>query len=149
MKIIIKATNLKLNQAIESYVEKKIGSLEKFLKIFQNNKYYNDFFGKGKPKMEAWIEIGRSTLHHRKGAIFCAEAQMRLPKMSIRSEAKAEDLKTAITQVKDELQEELKKYKEKMTALTKRKDRAFKKELKLSPAAKPPLKSERIREEGI
>ena len=119
MKIIIKTTNLKLNQALKNFIEEKINSLEKFSNIFQKE-YLDSFFGKGKPKVEAWVEIGRTTLHHKKGPVFWAECQMHLPGKSIRSTAKSKDLKLSIIEVKDELQRELKEYKEKLTAKTKR-----------------------------
>jgi len=115
MKIIIKTKNLKLNQALKNFIEEKINSLEKFSKIFQNN-YYGDFFGKGKPRVEAWVEIGKESRHHQKGPYFLAECQMRFPKKSLRSVAESEDLKQAITEVKDELQRELKQYKTKLIA---------------------------------
>ena len=73
---------------------------------------------------------------------------MRFPKRSLRSTAEGEDLKLAITEVKDELQRQLKQYKEKITAQTKRGARVLKKELKLSPSARFYRKG-RIREEGI
>lgn len=112
MKIVIKATGIKLNRALKTYIQEKIGGLEKFVEIFQEKKYYNGFFGKGKPRVEAWVEIGRTTRHHYKGPVFRAEVQMRLPGKSLRAEAVREDLKLAIVEVKDELQRELKEYKE-------------------------------------
>ena len=148
MKIVIKTKNLKLNQALEEFIEKKINSLEKFSKIFYTEKYFDSFFGKGKPKIEAWMEVGKTTLHHKKGPVFYAECQMRFLKRSLRSTAQAENLKSAICEVKEELQRELKQYKEKLTALTKRRARVLKKELKLSPSARFYRKG-RIREEGI
>jgi len=150
MKIVIKATNLKLNQELINYIQEKIGSLEKFAKIFQSEKYYNSFFTKGKPRVEVWLEVGKTTRHHRKGDVFRAEAQMRLPGKSLRVESEREDLKLAITEVKDELQRELKQYKNKLTAQTKRKTRVLKKSFRLSPLAKfKKRKGERTREEGI
>ena len=148
MKIIIKTKNLKLNQELWQYIEEKINSLEKFSKIFYSQEYFNHYFGKGKPKVEAWVEIGKTTLHHKKGPYFWAECQMRLPKRSVRATAQADNLKSAITEVKDELQRQLKQYKEKLTAQTKRRARVLKKELKLSPLARFYRKG-RIREEGI
>jgi len=148
MKIIIKTKNLKLNQELLQYIEEKINSLEKFSKILYSEEYYNHFFTKGKPKIEAWVEIGKTTLHHRKGPFFWAECQMRFPKRSLRATAQAEDLKLTITEVKDKLQRELKQYKEKLTAQTKRRARVLKKELKLAPQARFWRKG-RIREEGI
>lgn len=118
MKIVIKTKNIKLTPSFKIYIEEKINSLEKFLKIFQSEKYYNHFFSKGKPRVEAWLEIGRESLHHQKGKVFWAECQMRFPGRSIRATARAEDLKIAINEIKDELQRELKQYKEKTISST-------------------------------
>jgi len=149
MKIVIQAKNLKLNQALEDYINEKLNPLEKFSKILYNEKkYYNHFFGKGKPRVEAWVEIGKTTRHHKKGPFFWAECQMRFPKRTLRSVAESDNIKQAITEVKDELQRELKQYKEKLISKTKRRDRVLKKELKLSPPARFYRKG-RIREEGI
>jgi len=148
VKTIIKTKNLKLNQALENFIEEKINDLEKFVNIFQSEKYFDHFFDKRKPKVEAWVEIGKETMHHKKGPVFWAECQMKFPKRSLRSTAKAEDLKLAITEVKDELQRELKQCKEKLTAQTKRGAMVFKKELKLSPLARF-YRRGRLREEGI
>ena len=121
MKIVIQAKNIKLNQALEDYINEKLNSLEKFVKVLYNEKYYDHFFGRhppttrGKPRVEVWVEIGKITLHHRKGKIFRVEVQMRFPGKSIRSEAVSDDLKKAITETKDELQKQIKKYKEKFS----------------------------------
>ena len=171
MKIIIKATNLKLNQALKDFIERKINDLEKFLpptnlgfntegvksvkelsKVSrgQPKKYFNGFFGKGKPRIEAWVEIGKTTLHHRKGSFFRAECQMRLPGKNLRSEVLSEDLRKAIVWIKDELQRQMKQYKNKIMAKTKRGNLEFKKSLRLSPATQiKRKKGQRIREEGI
>jgi len=136
MKIIIKTKNVKLTRALKNYIQEKFNSLEKFAKIFQEEKYFNHFFGKGKPRVEVWVEIGKETLHHQKGPFFWAECQMRFPGKSLRATARLKNLKLAIVEVKDELQRQLKKYKEKITAKDKRKQRVFKKELKISSSAK-------------
>ncbi|MDI6603303.1 MAG: HPF/RaiA family ribosome-associated protein [Patescibacteria group bacterium] len=148
MKIVIKTKNLKLNRALEKFIEEKMNSLEKFSKIFYTEKYYNSFFGKGKPKVEVWVEVGKTTLYHQKGPWFYAKCQMRFPKKNLRSLVQREDLKLAINEVKDKLQRELKQYKEKPMAEFKRGARVFKKKLKLSPLARFWRKG-RIREEGI
>jgi len=147
MKIIIKTTNLKLNKELSQYIEEKLNPLEKFSKILYNEKYYDHFFSKGKPRVEAWVEIGKETKHHKKGPFFWAECQMRFPKRTLRSIAESDNIKQAITEVKDELQRELKQYKEKLISKTKRGARVLKKELKLSPLARFYRKG-RIREEG-
>jgi len=163
MKIGIKSTNLKLTPALRNFIEEKINPLEKFAKILYNKKHYNHLpkrsvglrrtnvlrpFGKGKPMVEAQIEIGKETLHHKKGPFFYAECQMKFPKKSIRLVAKRGNLKLAINEVKDELQRELKEYKEKIIAKEKRKTRIFRKNFKISPLARFYRKG-RVREEGI
>lgn len=148
MKIIIKTKNVELTRALKKYIQEKFNPLEKFAKIFQEEKYFNHFFGKGKPRVELWVEIGKETLHHQKGPFFWAECQMRFPGKSLRATARLKDLKLAIVKVKDELQLQLKRYKEKITARDKREQRVFKKELKISPSARFYRKG-RIREEGL
>ncbi len=148
MKIVIKRKNLKLNRSLENFIEEKINDLEKFAKTFQTREYFNHFFEKGKPRIEAWVEIGKITRHHQKGPYFWAECQMRFPKRSLRATAQREDLKLAVVEVKDELQRELKQYKEKLAAQTKRRARVLKKELKLAPQARF-WRNGRIVEEGL
>ena len=148
MRLVIKTKNIKLTRALKDYIQEKINSLEKFAKIFQAEIYFNHFFGKGKPRVEAWVEVGKETLHHKKGSFFFAECQMRFPKQSIRSTARAKNLKLAINEVKDELQREFKEYKEKLKAQTERRTRILKKELKLAKEARFYRKG-RIKKEGI
>lgn len=141
MKIVIKTKNLKLNQALKDFIEEKFNNLEKFAPptIFgggQTEKYFNGYFGRGKPRVEAWVEIGKTTLHHQKGPIFWAECQMKFPGKSLRAVARRENLKLAIAEVKDELQQQLKQYKEKLFSLTKKKVKILKKELRLVPQAR-------------
>lgn len=98
-------------------MEEKIGGLERVSKVFQSEKYYDGFFGKGKPRVEVWAEIEKTTRHHRKGPFFRAECQIGLPgKKSIRAEAENEDLKLAVVEIKDKLQRQLKRYKNKLRA---------------------------------
>ena len=136
MKIIIKTKDIELTPALQTFIEEKIDSLEKFAKSIFSESYYSHFFGKGKPRVEAWLEIGKTTLHHQKGPNLFAECQLRFPGKSIRAVSQAADLKRAIVEVKDELQREIKQYKEKLISQTKRRTRVLKKELKLSPQAR-------------
>lgn len=132
--MIIKATNFELTKALEDFVEEKIGGLEKFIT--------------GKPA-EIFVELGKSTRHHISGPFWRAECQISLPgKKSLRAESEQKNLKMAIVEVKNELHSQLNGYKEKTFSKTKRLSRVFKKELKLSPAARFYRKG-RIREEGI
>lgn len=149
MKIVIKTKNVELTPALKEWIEEKINLLEKFLKIFQEEKYFDHFFGKGKPRVEAWVEVGKETRHHQKGPFYFAECQMRFPKRSVRSEAFSKNLREAIIMVKDELQRQLKQYKERIPkSLARRRQRALKKELKIHQAARFYRKG-RIKEEGM
>ncbi len=119
MKIDIKTTNVQLNEALQKYIEEKIGPLDKFVEGGR-----------------VWVEIGKPSRHHRKGPeTFYAEANIQLPFKGrvIRSESSKEDLRLAIDEVKDELQRELKKYKGVREAKQRRGARMFKKMLHLSP----------------
>lgn len=109
MKITIKATNLKLTSSLKNYIEEKINDLEKFIPQTEEKDFFS---GKGKPSFEAWVEVGKTTVHHHKGKVFRAECQIRLPGKSLRAESIKEDLHLAVDEVKDELQIEIKKYRQ-------------------------------------
>ncbi len=117
MKITIKATNLKLTDSIYLYIGKRIGELEKFIRSVGAQA---ESFKGGRPPYEAWVEVGKTTRHHRKGNIFRAEVQIRLPGKSLRAEAENLDLHAAIDEIKGEAERELKGYKEKQITLRKR-----------------------------
>ncbi len=123
---------MELADDIREYAEEKIGELNKFI----NYPGEEAKAIKGKASVEVWVEIGRTTFHHKKGQVFRAEAQLYLPGERLRAESESEDLRTSITDVKDELQRELKKYKGKAEAIDKRRRRFLKKLINLSPFAR-------------
>jgi len=102
MQIIIKGTKIELTKTLKDFVEEKVKDLEKFFEF----KIKQDF------EVKAFVEIGKTSKRHRKGDIFFAECQIFLPGNGVRAVAEREDLKLAICEVKDELQVQLKKYKE-------------------------------------
>lgn len=104
MKIIIKTKNLELSQSLENYINEKIGGLKKFIKNLQKKE-------EGKTLSEVFVEVEKETKHHRHGEVFVAKAQVMLPGKSLIAKASKEDLLLAIVEVKDELQQEIKKYK--------------------------------------
>jgi ribosomal subunit interface protein len=148
MKIVIRAKNLKLTPSLEKYIEEKVNSLEKFINACYDEKYFEEFLGKGKPQCEAWVEIGKTIGDQRKGPIFFAEGQIRFPGKSLRSRVKNKNMRLAINEMKGELQRELKEYKKKTDTQIKKGARKFKKDLKTSPQARFYRKG-RIRDEGI
>ena len=124
MKITIKATKIKLSPALYDYIEKKIGGLEKFLKNID------------KDVIEAWVEVGKPSQHHQKGDVYYAEVNIRLPKKVLRAEAQEWDLMVAVDTVRNELEQEIKKYKQKQMGKDRRAATSFKKAKALSLLAR-------------
>jgi|SRR3989338_5370400 len=117
MKIIIKTKNLELTDSLDSLINKKMKGLEKFIKVLKK-----DF-------SEIFIEIEKETKHHKKGDVFISEAIIRLPGKSLVAKSHGDNLLKAITQVREELEREIKKYKTKIIELPRRKYRKTKREL--------------------
>jgi ribosomal subunit interface protein len=103
----IKFTNLEPDERIKNLVQKKIGSLDKFL-----DKAETKQSGLG-PSVHAWVEVGKTTEHHKEGRIWYAECQLKMPGQSLRSTSTSYNLIAAIEEVKDDLSLILKKEKEK------------------------------------
>ena len=100
MKVNIKATNLDLTPEIKKAIEEKIATLDKFISHADTS-------------VEAFVEVAIENRHHKKGKIYYAEVNIKIPGKIIRSEAKEDNIYKAINTVKDELQVLLEKYKEK------------------------------------
>ena len=130
MKRNIKATNLDLTDSIRTYINQKTAELDKFINV------RNESLDGRHATVEAFVEIARS-MHHRKGDVFYAEVQIRMPgDFTVRAESTQPDLYLAIDEVKDELQRRLKKYSGKQTARRIRDYRFFKKIAKISSLAR-------------
>lgn len=59
---------------------------------------------------DTFVEVERETTHHRKGNVFRAEAKIYLPGKSLFAKAKGDDLIKIISEVRDELESEIRKY---------------------------------------
>ena len=122
MRISIRSRNLKVDKDLENYINDKISAVEKFI-----NQPENDF--------QIWVDVERLSHHHKKGLIFKAEAQMFLSGKEIVAKAISDDIRTAVVELKNELQIEIKKDKKKKGAIRKRAALLFKKIIRLSPLA--------------
>lgn len=116
MKIDIKATNIELTPTIQDYVNKRVGSLEKFIRPEDTG-------------AQAWVEIGKTTMGQRKGDVFRAEIQFRLTVQDgdMRTEAEETDLYAAIDIARDDMKRVLSRAKDKRKSLIKRGARIIKK----------------------
>ncbi|HTY40047.1 MAG TPA: ribosome-associated translation inhibitor RaiA [Candidatus Paceibacterota bacterium] len=107
MQISIKGTGLDLTPSLETYIQEKLGTLEKFLKKF-------DELG----AVEMRVEVARTTRHHRHGDVFMAEANLALPGKLLRAVADDADVRTAVDNVKSMLKLEIEKYKTRLETKT-------------------------------
>jgi len=116
MKIDLKTKNFSLTPSIRTYLQEKLGNLDKFLP--KDKSIFAD------------VELAQTTKHHQKGDIFKAEVNLKVPGRLIRAVAEKWDLRVAIDAVKDELQREIKVNKEKNISLYRRGARLLKKLLR-------------------
>lgn len=98
MQIDIKGTNMDLTEAIKEYVNEKVGGVER---LFDQ-------------AIIARVDVGKTTNHHQKGDIFRAEINLDVPRQLLRAEAVRDDLYTAINAAKEDLERQIKKYKDKL-----------------------------------
>lgn len=142
MKISLKWTDLKPIESLDVFVEEKIGGLAKFLERYDRTGV-----------AEAWVEIGRTTGHHKTGSmVYRAETDIRLPGKVLRAEATHKDLRQAIVKVKKELERQIKGYKEAKEAKVKRGARLAKRMTVVAKGVRPKdeeIKGRRELDEGI
>ena len=110
MRIEIKGTELVVTPALKEYIEKKFQPISRFVKRNEEQEGEKVLF----------VEVAKTTKHHRKGPIFYAEATLRLAKNILRAESVSFDLKSAIDQLKGVFKREVLRYKEKTDTRKKR-----------------------------
>jgi len=126
MKIIIKTKNLDLTTELQNFVEKKIGSIKKFINILKQDTPQGL-----KTLAEVFVEVEKETEHHKKGKVFLVKTQVILPGKSLMTVSRADDLFKAIILAKDELKMEIEKYKFKKIDKNRRQQRKSKKEIEI------------------
>lgn len=119
----MKAKNLELTPDLQNLIEKKIGTIKKFIDILKREDEI------GKTLAEVFVEVEKETLHHRKGDIFLVKSRIYLPGREIISEVRADDLQKVVVMAKDELKLEIEKYKVKKIDKNRREQRKNKKEV--------------------
>lgn len=132
MKIDIRGTNLELTPAITEFVHEKIGSLDKFIGVGWTRK---EEASSRHQLVEAFVEISRTTNHHRHGDVFRAEVNIKIGGRMVRAEKEDMDVRAAIDLVREELKAELQKEKGMHEAKFKRGARTMKRLLSISPLA--------------
>lgn len=117
MKINIKATNMEMVENVSNYVNKKIESITKLI----SKKDTGALCG---------VEVGRTSNHHKSGDIFRAEIKIQTLGQVLYASAEKDDIYAAIDQAKDEIKEELLKFKTKKNTLDKKSGAKVKNTLK-------------------
>src|SRR3989338_727650 len=136
METILKKKNISLTDAMRLYVEEKI--VDRVEKVA------------GKPHasdMVLAVEVGRSTRHHRKGAVWEAKATIQWSKELLRAETAGESFQEVVDFLEEELIREVKKSKGKEHAQERRGARRAKKNATIAKVAQFRRKG-RVREEG-
>lgn len=116
MSINIKATNIELTNSIGKYINKKLESVEKFVK--------------NKNEMIVYIEVGKTTNHHKQGDVFKAEFNIEISGIKFYTVSEKEDLFNAIDDAQKELVRQISENKDKQQTLFKRGATSVKKMLK-------------------
>lgn len=122
MKIIIKNKNIKITDSLLDLVNQRFMGLNKFTNILHDKDLP---VKKGKTLAEVFFEVEKVT-HHRKGDVYLAEAKIYLPRKKIMAKSHGDDLTKVITEVRNELEREIRKRKAKTIELPRRKYRKIK-----------------------
>ncbi|MDE2031273.1 MAG: ribosome-associated translation inhibitor RaiA [Patescibacteria group bacterium] len=116
MNVNIKATNIELTNAISNYISKKITSIEKFSK--KNGKIFG------------YVEVGKTTNHHKQGDVFKAEFDITMNSKHYFALSEMGDLYSAIDDAKNELISKISQDKDRKQTLFKRGASSIKKMIK-------------------
>ena len=120
MQINLQGKNIELTPAINDYVLKRVGNLEKLLKRMEEE---------GAEAMVRF-DVAKTTNHHKGGEIFRADCSIDIKGENFYSSAEKEDLYAAIDAVKENLFNEIEKHKDRKQTLFHRGARSIKKMLK-------------------
>lgn len=129
MDIRIRTKNLELTKHLEKYIKNKLIKVKKYLpKLLKKQKEdEKKVSGKAEQRVEMDVEVEKITKGQHKGEVFRVEAQMFLPGTSLRAEDISTSPKEAVSEVQDELQRQVKEYKEKQATLQRKGQRKAKK----------------------
>ncbi|MEY2671861.1 MAG: hypothetical protein RL687_278 [Candidatus Parcubacteria bacterium] len=106
---------MELTDAIRDYVTKRVESLEKFIKD---------------DSAIVYVEVGKTTHHHKNGEFFKAEFDIRTAGKKFFSSSEKEDLYSAIDDAKEDVQRSMTYQKDKNESLYRRGARSVKKMVK-------------------
>lgn len=106
-----RGNGIELTEAVENYVAKKAEVFERFA---------------GSSGGDLYVELSKTTAHHKQGDVFRAEFDLKIGGKQFRSGAEGNDLYAAIDEAKDELLENVRTEKDKGDTLFRRGARKIK-----------------------
>jgi ribosomal subunit interface protein len=112
----IKATNMELTSAISDYVNRRLAAINKFVKDGE--------------EMVSYVEVGKTTNHHKQGDVFKAEFNIEILGKKFYTVSEKDDLYVAIDDAKEEIIRQITKNKDRKQTLFKRGATSVKKMLK-------------------
>ncbi len=132
----IRVKNFQLTDSLRVYADRKIFS--QLRKLFRERV----------SAMDVDLDVELGTRHHKKGNIWHASLGVTGPHMSLWMEADSSTAQSAIDLLEGSLKRELKKQKERIDSIAKRKTREIKNAIRLDKGARIYRKG-RVRNEGI
>lgn len=120
MQINLQGKDIELTEPIKDYVLKRITNLEKLLSKIE----------KSGGEVKASLDISKSTKHHKRGEIFRADCLIKINGKEFYASFDAEDLYSAIDEVKQTIFKDIQKNKDRRQTLFKRGAASVKKMLK-------------------
>ena len=138
MKLVVKGVGVIVTPSLRRYIGEKI--VQPVAKLLQRDPAYDTTV------LE--LELIRDTRHHRKGVVWSAAANCKLPHKQFWQRADAEDIHAAIDELADTLKRDITKVKERSRSRLLRGARRAKKDLHLSRAARL-FREGRLRDESM
>jgi putative sigma-54 modulation protein len=128
----IKGTNMELTEVIKSYINEKIGNLDKYWDAI----------------IDADVEVGLITTNQKSGEIFRCEVNLRVPGEVVRVVKTEKDLYKAIDKVKDHLRNILEEKQGRRRDRARAGRRELKQQANVSPVARGEEPAEPLVEES-
>ena len=117
--ISIVCKDFDLTESIKTYVNEKMGSLNKFFSNDIDAVIYK-------------VRLGKTTNKQSHGKIFFIDVGIKTPKKNFGCNVESEDIYVAIDRVKDELTRSIVQYKDKSVTESRREDKKVKNDLRSS-----------------
>lgn len=96
-----------MTPSLKRYLDMKITPLGKFVARYERE-----------GEAQAYVELARSTKHHKHGEVFYAEVTLELPRKRLRAQCYSNDIRSAVDKVKDKLRIEIGKYRDVFSSKT-------------------------------